>query len=66
MEAAKYCSHDFRKGCAKDLFQHAGPAAMMGHCGWSSLQSALHYVSKDEIDLSVVAAMMLDESDEDQ
>ena len=64
-EAIKYCSHDFRRSCAKDLLQHAGPAAMMGHCGWSSQSSALFYVTRDEVYQSIVTSKMADASDED-
>ena len=65
VESSQYCSHDFRRGCAKDLLEHAGPAAMMGHCGWSAQRSALHYVSRDEVDQAIVASMVQDVSDED-
>ena len=29
-QTLQYCSHDFRRGCAKDLLQHAGPVATDG------------------------------------
>ena len=61
----KHSSHDFRRGCAKDLLQHAGPAAMMGHCGWSSHRSALFYVSRDEVDQSIMASVLAEASDDD-
>jgi hypothetical protein len=38
---------------------------MMGHCGWSAQRSALHYVSRDEVDQAIVASMVQDVSDED-
>ena len=64
-DVVRYSSHDFRRGCAKDILQQAGPLAMMGHCGWAAHRSALHYVSRDEVDQSIVATMMADNSDED-
>ena len=64
-EASRYSSHDFRRGCAKDILSEAGPAAMMGHCGWKSKTSAFHYVSRDEVDEAIVAAFMVDASDDD-
>ena len=61
----QYSSHSFRHGCAKDILQHAGPAAMMKHCGWASASSAFHYVSRDEVDQSIVASMLADNSEDD-
>ena len=61
----KHCSHDFRRGCAKDMLAHAGPAAMMAHCGWKDKQSALHYVSQDEMHEQIIANMLSELSDDD-
>ena len=63
--AAKYCSHDFRRGCAKDILQQSGPGPMMEHCGWKTSSAAMHYVTRDEIDQSVLAFVLADASDED-
>ena len=62
---AAHCSRDFRRGCAKDMLAHAGPAAMLAHCGWRNSRSAIHYVSQDEIAKSVVALMLAEYSDEE-
>ena len=60
-----HSSHDFRRGCAKDILKAEGPAAMMTHCGWKHRGSALHYVSQDEIDESILANLLADASDEE-
>ena len=61
-----YSSHDFRRGCARDILQTAGPAAMLKNSGWKTMSSALHYVSQDDVDRSIVASALIDNSDEDQ
>ena len=64
--ARMYCSHDFRRGCAKDMLHFAGPAAMLQHCGWRSSTAALHYVTRDEVHASVLASVIAEASDEDR
>jgi hypothetical protein len=63
--AELHASHDFRRGCAKDVLRCDGPAAMMSHCGWKHKSSAMHYVSQDEVDEAVLANIMADISDDE-
>ena len=63
--AQKFSSHDFGRGCLKDILAEAGPAAMMSHCSWSFQRSAFHYVTRDEIDESIVSSLLADHSEED-
>ena len=63
--AKHHCSHDFRRGCAKDMLVSDGPVAMMSHCGWKHRQTAYHYATKDEFDETIVANMLSEVSDED-
>ena len=64
-QAGNYTSHDFRRGCAKDILAQTGLQAMMSHCGWKSLGAAHHYVSKDEVDEAMLATLLAEGSDED-
>ena len=47
------------------MLAHAGPAAMLAHCGWRYSNSALHYVTRDEVAESAMAQMFTELSEED-
>ena len=63
-----WTSHVFRRGSAADILQAKGVEAMLKHGGWRSEQSAVNYVSADELAterLRAACAAMIELSDDD-
>ena len=56
---------DIRRGAAIDIFSERGAAAMLQHCDWRSLGSANPYVPSVEIQASLIAQGVADESEPD-
>ena len=64
-ELPLYSSHAFRRGSAADILHAHGLNAMLHHGEWNSMQTAMHYVSKDEVDRSALGAAVAEMSDDD-
>jgi hypothetical protein len=65
METSGWATHCCRRGAAADMLASEGLRVMLQTGGWSSSRSAFPYTPAEEIKMTMMANLRIDESDEE-